>query len=254
MNTHETLGSGTSFLPPTCFPQSDGRTGKYRWVRVCQTRNTALGYININHNTMVKSLKLPRHEGSGVITLWLSASLWLLLLTFIQHQHCTQHSAKHRGRCNSCFENKHLGSPIGLTLQQGVGGVHSLQQQGNTHPSTPLRCFLVSLEQLGVFWNLLWVLRPCLGCSALNWPLWPNPGSENRAEGEADVGNQDPEMEQEQARGTGKESREFSHNQLVRVSQIRYFISCHPTYCSGPLVSLITSFCSLALYKASQTL
>ena len=110
-----------------------------------------------------------------------------------------------------------------------------LQQQGNTQPSTPLMLFLVSLEQLGVFWNLLCVLRPCLGCLALNWPLWPNQGSENRTEGEADVGNEDSEMEQEQAGGTGEESREFSHNQLVRVSQIRYFTSCRPSYCSGPL-------------------
>lgn len=128
-----------------------------------------------------------------------------------------------------------------------------LQQQGNTQPSTPLMLFLVSLE-LGVFWNLLCVLRPCLGCLALNWPLWPNQGSENRTEGEADVGNQGSEMEQEQAGGTGEESREFSHNQLVRVSQIRYFTSCRPSYCSGPLVSLITSLCNPTLYKAAQTL
>ena len=72
--------------------------------------------------------------------------------------------------------------------------------------------FLVSLEQLGVFWNLLGVLRPCLGCLALNWPLWPNQGSENRTEGEADVGNQDCEMEQEQAGARGKRAESFLTN------------------------------------------
>lgn len=105
-----------------------------------------------------------------------------------------------------------------------------LQQQGNTQPSTPLMLFLASLEQLGVFWNLLCVLRPCLSCLALNWPLWPNQGSENRTECEAEVGNQDSEMEQEQAGGRGKRAESFlTTNWSVRVKFDISLHAAHPT-------------------------